>query len=584
MDRPGRAGSGAAVGGFLVGNFISGIALMVIPLLVGFSSEGSIWIVFFIETACIGITCIKKRRTFRISLSPFEIVLTLVLIAIAYYLMEKSFSYSNGSFRIASNLYQDFGAHIPFIRSFSLGQNIPPVMPFFSNHPLTYHFLFDFLIGIYERAGIPLIYAFNIVSTLALTSLLLFVFSLSKILFGENPWIGLVAITLTLTNSTTSFIEAFQKYGFHVGNYYHNTTYLGDGPFGQSIVSIFWNLNTYLNQRHFLFAVAISLFITICIVRTRGILVPLGSRIALGIMIGLLPFWNSPIYLITLGMCIGIIIQMKRTHWMSYIPVLIPAILLAIPQVLYIGSHTGQSVIVSPGFLARESFPAWLFYWVRNFGVSILTMPLGVYVAKKESRVLVLPILALFVAANTFQLASQMFDNHKLFNVMIICMNLYSSYLIVWLYKKSIVMKSIACIFLFFLTISGVLDIFVVKNDVKTVVTDYPSNAFMSWVLKNTKSDAVFVTNGDIYDPVTIVGRKTLTGRPHLAFLYGIDTQTDFARRDKLLAGSESARDIYIALYSSSDTPTQTVKTDHEQLRKMYRMIYTDHSVVVYSK
>jgi len=161
---------------------------------------------------------------------------------------------------------------------------------------------------------------------------------------------------------------------------------------------------------------------------------------------------------------------------------------------------------------------------------------------------------------------------------MIIIANIYSAYCIVRLWNQTFVLKGIACIIIFFLIISGVIDFFVIKNDVLAKISDYRVDTFMSWIATNTKPDAVFITNGDIYDPVTISGRKTVTGREYFSYVYGIDSTKDFELRRKVLAGVEEVDNVYIAVYSDRNIPMS------ERLQRMYATVYADETVTVYHK
>jgi len=360
--------------------------------------------------------------------------------------------------------------------------------------------------------------------------------------------------------------------------------YLGNGPFGDNVVSVFWNMNTYLNQRHFLFSIGITLFVTICLITVINKPVPFRSRVFLGVLIGLLPFWNSAVYIATLIISFGIGIQSDRKRWASYIPMVVPALLIALPQIVFIGTYTQHAFKFNPGFLVTDSFVSWLFYWVRNFGISLVTVPLGIYFSTKKSRILVLPFLLLFLVANLFQFSFEMASNHKFINMMILFANLYSAFCIVFLWKHGVAVKIVTGVFLFFLIVSGVLDLLVVKNDVKATIVDYPGNPFMSWVVNRTKPTDIFVTNGDIYDPVTISGRKTTTGRAHTAFTYGIDTKEDVLLQREVLEGLIEVPNKYIAVYVDTHIPTQQIVVNTERLRDLYQTVYADTSVTVYHK
>src|SRR4030042_3640834 len=100
------------------------------------------------------------------------IILIFCCLTISSYLMFRTFSYDTqtSSILIASKLWSDFSAHIPLIRSFSLGQNWTPQYPIFPGEPIRYHFLFYLLVGMLEKIGIRIDWALNIPSLIGFMS------------------------------------------------------------------------------------------------------------------------------------------------------------------------------------------------------------------------------------------------------------------------------------------------------------------------------------------------------------------------------------------------------------------------------
>src|SRR3989304_6961080 len=70
--------------------------------------------------------------------------LFLLLFLFSFYLMFYTFGYDakRSTMLIAPKLWSDFGAHIPLIRSFSMGDNWPPASPLYPGEPIRYHFGF----------------------------------------------------------------------------------------------------------------------------------------------------------------------------------------------------------------------------------------------------------------------------------------------------------------------------------------------------------------------------------------------------------------------------------------------------------
>ena len=96
----------------------------------------------------------KLRSLFKTSY--LEIVLIIFTFSFSVFLMFFTFHKEDGTLFIASKAWSDFGSHLPLIRSFSFGSNFPPEYPLFPGQPINYHFLFYFLVGLIEKAGIPI--------------------------------------------------------------------------------------------------------------------------------------------------------------------------------------------------------------------------------------------------------------------------------------------------------------------------------------------------------------------------------------------------------------------------------------------
>lgn len=532
--------------------------------------------VFVIQIVLCGFIFTKKRSLFIIKVSRFEIILFLLFFLFGWYIMQKTFSYSDGNFLIASNIYLDFGAHIPIIRSFSMGENIPPTFPFAAGIPLLYHFFFDFAVALYEKMGVRIDYSFNFLSACSLVGVLGLLFSLSQEVFGKKRMIGFFAVILFLFNSSLSFISAITLYwGQHfLSRLYHHTTYLGNGPFGESIVSIFWNLNTYVNQRHLLFSLGLFLIVThyfYYYLVQKKITFPWSF---LAFMVGLLPFWHTSVFLalFSMGSIILIIRVLNKNTWNPFFFFLLFILCIALPQIIAIKQlQTVSFSFFTQGFLLSKELTLQSItqYWFHNLGISLLLIPLGVFLAQKKQRLFFIPIIVLFLIPNLFQFSPQMFDNHKFFNMFILLANIYTASLLYLLWKKRLIYKIFACVLLFFLTFSGVIDFFVLKNDIKIQIKDYPSSKFFTWIKRHTDQNAVFITNVDVYEPMTFIGRKSFLGRHHHLWTYGIDPEERLKVKKILLSSEDTVTSTkllktynikYVILYKQKNLPGGKLK------------------------
>ena len=59
----------------------------------------------------------------------------------------------------------------------------------------------------------------------------------------------------------------------------------------------------------------------------------------------------------------------------------------------------------------------------------------------------------------------------------------------------------------------------------KKIRSDYQNDKFLLWVKEHTDPKDIFLTNTDIYDPITFVGRQSFIGRPHYLWAYGVNPE-----------------------------------------------------------
>ncbi len=89
----------------------------------------------------------------------------------------------------------------------------------------------------------------------------------------------------------------------------------------------------------------------------------------------------------------------------------------------------------------------------------------------------------------------------------------------------------------------------------------------------NTDSSALFLTNVEAYDPVTIVGRKSYLGEPHYLFAYGISPEKRLQTKIKILSAMENMQAInllqknkikYVVLYKQKNPLQKQLKTVYQ--------------------
>jgi len=474
---------------------------------------------------------IKKLKEIFIKNST-EIILFIFALGFSIWLMFSTFSYSNGSMLIASKAWSDFASQIPLIRSFSFGHNFPPQHPLFPGPPIHYHFLFYAFVGLLEKLGVRIDYALNIPSAIGFFGLILMIYFFSKAIFKSKA-VSILSVIFFLFNGSLSFIYFFTDHPM-LQNFFtsliQNNKFSSFGPYDNRIVSAFWNLNIYTNQRHLALSFALSLliiiiFLTPVIKKTKP---KIKISLLLGAVLGLSFFLHFAVFLMTIIVLIMLSVFYPKLRT-SGLVLLFTAAVISFPQYSYL-QHSGGTFksVFNPGYLISNnlSFASFFNYWSANLGLNIILIPLGFIVAPKNARKILIAFLPLFIVGNLIQFSPEIAANHKFFNYFLIIGNMFSAFFIVYFWQKKFYLRPLLIVLIFLLIFSGIIDFFPISNDSKIALADYPQNKDIAWIMKNTLPNSIFLNSQFLYDPASMAGRKIFLGWPYFAWSEGYDTNT----------------------------------------------------------
>ncbi len=475
------------------------------------------------------LTVIKKH--------PLDSLILALSFLFSYFLMSHTFSYENGNMLVAGKAWSDFGSHIPLVRSFSLGWNFPVAYPLFSGEPIHYHFLFYLFVGLLEKIGIPIDYALNIPSALGFSALLYLLYLFASKLFKSKAT-GILTIFLFLFNGSLSFIYFLNSHplsGKFIDEVVKNNTFPSFAPYREGLITAFWNLNIYTNQRHLAAAFAFSLFVIYFFLKPifkneKGQSISL--TVFLGILLGCSYYFHVAVFIMTVIVIIILSILFPKVRATGII-LLICAGIVSYPQYIYMNS-TAQAfkTVFRPGYLIFDqlSFPSFLRYWFMNLGLHSILMFLGFIVARGTVKKIFLAFFVLFIIGNLFQFSPEMAANHKFFNYFMLSGIMFSAYFLVFMWRSNFILRPLVIILFFFLTFSGVIDLFPILNDAKIRLADYPNNPDVTWIMKNTDPSSIFLNTSYLYSPESLAGRKIFFGWPYFAWSAGHNTD----RRGKM--------------------------------------------------
>jgi len=470
---------------------------------------------------------------------PVEIVLVIFALSFSFWLMFHTFSYNDGQMLITGKAWSDFASHVPLVRSFSFGDNFPPEFPLFPGPPIRYHFLFYLLVGYLEKIGLRIDYALNIPSALSFAALVIVIYFFAKTLFKSRA-VGVLSVVFFLLNGSLSFLEFFKDHPLSTNTIQDitaNTTFPSFAPYGKSIVSAFWNLNIYTNQRHLALPLAFLFAIVLFIIKfeKRQKHIPIYSLVVIGILIGILPFSHSSVFIMALSV-LGILLLLLPKLRKSIFLILLIGGLLSLPRILFLKETATFIPTINLNYLVPNlSILSFLYYWLMNLGLFFFLIPIGVLISPLIGKKVFFAFLSLFFIGHTIQFSPEIAANHKFFNAFLILGNMFAAYLLARLWNWHILSKLLVSILIFLMTLSGIIDFFPIKNDSKIALADYPKNQDVAWIIKNTEKNSIFLNSTYLYHPASLAGRKIFLGWPYFPWSAGYDTLTRDNLRKSLL-------------------------------------------------
>ncbi len=466
-----------------------------------------------------------------------EITIFILALCFSTWLMFSSFNIQQGNMQISAKSWSDFASHIPLIRSFSLGDNLPPQYPLFSGPTIKYHFLFYLIVGLLEKAGIRIDFALNIPSIIGFTFLILMIYIFAKEIFKSRA-VGILSIFLFLFNSSLSFITFFQKHSFSIQEIIANKSFTNFGPYDGGVISAFWNLNIYTNQRHLAASYALSLFIIYIFLKLH----PANHKraydktLAIGIILGISFILNMAVFLMTISVLTCLLLFLKHQRKYIFISLLISGVI-ALPFYLYQTlTPSTSSIMITPGYLVTKlNLINFINYWWQNIGFNLILIPIAFLISQKINKKIFIAFLCLFIIGNIFKFSPEIAANHKFFNFFIIIGGMYSANLLVILWKKHLTLKPLTIILFFLLILSGIIDFFPIYNDRTITLEDYTNNSSIRWIKENTQKNSVFLNSQYLYNYANLAGRKVFLGWPYFAWSQGYNTEARDNVRKQLL-------------------------------------------------
>jgi DNA-binding beta-propeller fold protein YncE len=520
---------------------------------------------------------------------------------VACWMMFSSFNMDAGRLQIANHQWSDFGPNVAIMQSFALGHNVPTEYPHFSGDRIRYHFLYYFQAGNLEYLGLNPASSNNLLSVLSIVSMLILVMTLGRLLF-RSPAVGRIGAALFFFHGSLSYIPFLIKHGSLVGAL---SAAYGTRDFLPSVFTYrgedwgVWSLVVFLNQRHLASAIGLLLTALVFLVDRYNnlpsassddainqeparaesesqldfseetepfvvrVLKPYAGYIFIGALLGLLPMWNSAVFVAAFAVLAVLFVLLPLRKEM--LAMAAAAALLALPQVVYLKTGNMRSVghsLIHWGYtLDNPSIANVVKYLGFTFGFKWLLVAFALYLGTRLQRRVMLAISGLIAVAFLFQFSEEVLANHKFLNIWLIVANLFVGYglwrLWHWRVGASQLPARIGAVALTVLiTFGGLLDLFPIRNGY-FVEMPLEGDRLVRWLRDETDPRAIFLTDRFVTHRIMMAGRRVFHGWPYFTWSAGhLTSERDvvyknlFEERDlrKLLRLLRSNNISYVAI------------------------------------
>lgn len=541
---------------FLVGLVISSTFTYLAALMYARTVRPLFWanVLYFVLAAALiyWLNWRAPHRDSRVKLSSFtkwDSLFFGVFFLFACWLMFATLSFRNGKFLLAFKGWSDFGANLSLVQSFALGQNFPTTHPFFPGEPIHYHFMFWFQAANLSYLGLNPVWSVNVLSIVSLCALLVIIMSCAELLFDSRV-VGRLAGVLFLLSSSLYYLPFLRTE--NLGTLTQRMDYL---PSGYPWRGENWGVLTISvlgYQRHLISGMGILLVVIIFLIdkyrsrhKEQSNLVSteleeiadkspdnhyvqrkvgihrsfLYASVFSGALIGLLPFWNSPAFVasvVILG-CLFLLFPYR-----VYIGALIlVALVLGLPQVLMLRTRPSGQALLHWGYtLDHPTIFQVLKYLGWSFGFKWVLIAVALVFLKDWHRRLFLAFSSLLAVVFLFQLSVDNFNNHKLLNIWTSFAGMYAGFGLWRVAKIGIAGVALSVVLVVLTTLGGVIDLFPIHNDTMLTVP-YKNDRLTTWLLDNTQSSDLFLSQTLLSHPILFSGRRIFLGNTLFAWSAG---------------------------------------------------------------
>ena len=303
-----------------------------------------------------------------------------------------------------------------------------------------------------------------------------------------------------------------------------------------------------------------------------------------GVLLGLLPMWNSAVF-ITAAAILGLLFILCPLR-LQMVALAVTSGVIALPQMLYLSTGSARAQmpkLLHWGYTIDHPTVANVAKYLGFiFGFKWLLIALALVFATSLQRRFFLAVFSLLAVAFSFQFTIESLANQKFFHIWVIIVNLFVAFAVWRLWHLSLAGTTLpgkfAAIAATLLIIpGGIIDFFPIHNTGWSEVT-YKNDPLIDWLNKNTTPRDIFLTDRFVNHPILMAGRRILYGWPYYAWSAGYNA----GKYDRLYAELFESKDpwkvfrllkengINYVAYDNAVRQGQFIKRPNEQLYATY--------------
>ncbi len=310
-----------------------------------------------------------------------------------------------------------------------------------------------------------------------------------------------------------------------------------------------------------------------------------------GVLLGLLPMWNGPVYL-TAAVILAVLLLLFPLR-KELIVVGITAAILGMPQVLYLTSGlrpAGYSMFRWGFVIDDAGFFDVLYYTFFTFGFKWVLIAIALYFASGLQRRFLAAVFIVFPLTYCFRFSEEVLANHKFLNIWLIIANVFVAYALVKLWNLKIASTTLptrlaAIVLGLLITIGGAIDLVPVWNSY-FIKMKYQDDPLVEWARANTEPRSIFLSQKYINHQLLLAGRRLFYGDPYYAWSAGYDTPARealakrmFETRDpnELLSLLKENKINYVAIDDMiRNAPGFVTRVNEDVVAKYFQLVFND--------